>query len=112
MAKDYSPMGEVVRPKLHPPARGGTATDYLNRIPKEQKAMLPTDKNYICADCGRETEFRGYRQARAAGWAISKSYVKCYCPDCAPLHRRGKAADKNFETITQLPDGWEQLKLI
>ena len=73
--------------------------------------MLPTDKNYICADCGREDEFNGYRQARAAGWAISKSYVKCYCPDCAPLHRRGKAADKNGDP-TQLADGLGQLKII
>lgn len=73
--------------------------------------MLPTDKNYICADCGREGEFNGYRQARAAHWAISKHYTKCYCPLCAPEHRRGKAADKNFETVTPLPNGREQIKI-
>lgn len=73
--------------------------------------MLPTDKNYICADCGREGEFNGYRQARAAHWAISKHYTKCYCPLCAPNHRRGKAADKNGDP-PQLADGLGQLKII
>ena len=73
--------------------------------------MLTTAKNYVCDDCGRETEFRGYRQARAASWAISKTYTKCYCPLCAPNHRRGKAADKNDEPPQFPPPGWEQLKI-
>ncbi len=72
--------------------------------------MLPTDKNYICADCKRAAEFNGYRQARTAGWAISKTYTKCYCPSCAPAHRYGKAADKNDEL--PLSNAWEQLKII
>lgn len=74
--------------------------------------MLTTSKNYVCDDCGTVGTFTGIRQARAACWAISKHYTKCYCPDCAPAHRRGKAADKNFEIVSELPDGWEQLKII
>ncbi len=72
--------------------------------------MLSISKKYICDDCGRTAEFNGYRRARAAGWAISKQYTKCYCPDCAPRHRRGKAADKNGEP-PQLPKGWEQMEI-
>ena len=69
--------------------------------------MLPTDKKYICCDCGREDVFGGYRQARAAGWAISKDYKNCYCPNCAPDHRRGQAAAKNNEIVSELYEGLE-----
>ena len=67
-------------------------------------------KNYTCDDCGRVEAFGGYRKARAAGWAIAKDYLKCYCPKCAPDHRNGKAAEKNAESV-KLPDGWQQLKI-
>lgn len=73
--------------------------------------MLTIIKNYICDDCGTVGTFQGYRQARAAGWAISKSYTKCYCPNCAPDHRRGKAADKNACPPQWLPSGFEQIKI-
>lgn len=69
-------------------------------------------KNYICDDCGQEARFSGYQQARRAGWAVSKDYKNCYCPRCAPSHRKGKATEKNFEIVAELPNGWEQLKII
>lgn len=68
-------------------------------------------KLYKCDDCGCESEFNSYRQARAANWAVSKDYKHCYCPACAPAHRFGKATDKNGEP-PQLPDGWEQLEFV
>lgn len=48
-------------------------------------------KLYICDDCGREDEFTSYIKARNAGWAVAKDYSRCYCPSCAPEHRRGGA---------------------
>lgn len=71
--------------------------------------MLTTAKNYVCDDCGAVGTFNGYRQARAAKWAISKCYTKCYCPNCAPDHRRGGAANSN--DAEQLPSGFAQLKI-
>lgn len=69
------------------------------------------EKVYTCDDCKRTATFSGYRTARKiGGWAVAKDYSSCYCPLCAPNHRRGKAAEKNVESI-QLPDGWEQLKI-
>ena len=65
-------------------------------------------KTYICDDCGREDAFSSYVKARAAGWAVSKDYKACYCPNCAPDHRRGAAANSN--DALQLPPGWQQLK--
>lgn len=73
--------------------------------------MLPNLKTYTCKDCKVTGEFTGYRQARRENWAINKSYTKCYCPNCAPRHRRGKAADKNGEP-PQLSKGWEQLEIV
>lgn len=68
-------------------------------------------KLYICDDCGREEEFTAYVKARAAGWAVAKDYSKCYCPSCAPEHRKGKAAEKNDEHAALLSD-FKQLKII
>ena len=62
-------------------------------------------KTYTCDDCGAQAEFVGYRQARKlGGWAVAKDYSKCYCPNCAPNHRKGKAAEKN-EEAAPLTDG-------
>lgn len=69
-------------------------------------------KLYNCDDCGREAEFTSYVKARLSGWAVSKDYSKCYCPACAPLHRKGNAAAKNYEVAKHIPDGWEQLKIL
>lgn len=74
---------------------------------KELKAMRA--KTYKCDDCGTCGEFSSYVLARAAGWAVSKDYKNCYCPACAPNHRRGNAANK--QTCGTLPPGWEQLKI-
>lgn len=39
----------------------------------------------ICDKCGKQEKLliRNSKQAREYGWAISKDYKKCYCPDCA-----------------------------
>lgn len=71
--------------------------------------MIQKEKEYKCDDCGRVATFSGYRTARTVGgWAVAKDYSSCYCPLCAPNHRRGKAAEKN---INPMPHGWEQLKI-
>lgn len=45
-------------------------------------------RNYICDDCKDEiATFSNYDKARAEGWAISYTRLKCYCPKCAPYHR-------------------------
>ena len=42
----------------------------------------------ICDHCGQREKKVGYaKDARKDGWAISKDYVKCYCPKCAPMFR-------------------------
>lgn len=71
--------------------------------------MIQQSKIYVCDDCGRTGAFTGYRQARRENWAVAKDYTKCYCPDCAPNHRRGNAANK--QTFGELPNGWQQLKI-
>lgn len=65
-------------------------------------------KVYTCDDCGCKGSFTSYVKARAASWAVSKDYNHCYCPSCAPEHRRGAAANA---TCGQLPLGFEQLEL-
>ena len=45
-------------------------------------------RNYICDDCRRKiATFTSYDNARKAGWAVSYTRKKCYCPICAPYHR-------------------------
>ncbi len=68
-------------------------------------------KTYICDDCGARGTFTSYLKARAAHWAVAKDYAKCYCPVCAPKYRRGKAAEKNVEVVTQLYAGFKQLSI-
>ena len=66
---------------------------------------------YTCNDCGTQEVFTSYKKARAASWALSKDYKDCYCPNCAPDHRRGganKDGKSNVETW-QPPRGFEQL---
>ncbi len=72
--------------------------------------MIKKEKEYKCDDCPNTATFSGYRKAREAGWAVAKDYSTCYCPLCAPNHRRGKAAEKNAESV-QLSDSWKQLKI-
>lgn len=69
------------------------------------------ETTYVCDDCGREDAFASYVKARRAGWAVSKDYKNCYCPNCAPDHRRGQAAYKNDEPPQFPPPGFEQLKI-
>lgn len=65
---------------------------------------------YKCDDCGRTDEFTSYKKARAADWAVSKDYLKCYCPSCAPAHRRG-GANTNKKQDAELPEGYQQLNI-
>ncbi len=71
--------------------------------------MKTSLKKYVCDDCTRMDEFSSYIKARAAGWAVAKDYSKCYCPSCAPDHRRGGANSK--KELSELPKDWQQLKL-
>lgn len=64
-------------------------------------------KPYICDDCGKRAEFSSYVKARLAGWAVAKDYVKCYCPTCAPAHRKGGANKQQFS-----PPSWQQTAMI
>ena len=51
---------------------------------------------YCCDDCQKNVgKFKSHKAAMAGGWAISRDYSKCYCPDCAPNHRHvGRAGAK------------------
>jgi len=73
---------------------------------KQMRAKL-----YICDDCGREDEFTSYVKARAACWAVAKDYSKCYCPSCAPEHRKGGANGKAAKPRPRPPRGLQQLKI-
>lgn len=43
---------------------------------------------FICDNCGRKAEFTlaNNRNVRKYGWAISKDYRSCYCPNCKDLY--------------------------
>lgn len=73
--------------------------------------MKTSLKKYVCDDCARTGEFSSYIKARASGWAVAKDYSKCYCPNCAPEHRRGGANGKSAKPKQWLPNGCEQIKL-
>ncbi len=69
-------------------------------------------KKYICDDCGATCEFTSYVKARAASWAISRDYSRCYCPMCAPDHRVGGANGKRLKLARRAfrpLEGGEQL---
>lgn len=52
------------------------------------KTVWEYGRNYVCDDCSRKAaKFKSHRAAKAAGWAVSRDYTKCYCPSCAPEHR-------------------------
>lgn len=68
-------------------------------------------KKYLCDDCGAVGEFTSYVKARAAHWAVSRDYSNCYCPVCAPEHRKGGANGKRITRRHILPKGYEQLKI-
>lgn len=67
-------------------------------------------KTYVCDNCGRKDEFSSYIKARKADWAVAKNYLKCYCPQCAPKHRRGGANTKSKQRSV-LPKGFRQLSI-
>ncbi len=67
-------------------------------------------KKYVCDDCGAVSEFTSYVKARAAHWAVSRDYSNCYCPTCAPEHRKGGANGKRTPRRRTLPNVFEQLK--
>lgn len=49
---------------------------------------IKTRNVFICDNCGVGAEFiLGHnRDVRKHGWAISKDYKKCYCPNCKHLY--------------------------
>ena len=59
---------------------------------------------YTCDDCKTTGTFSSYLKARAAGWAISRNYQTCYCPECAPPHRLGGANGKTTKPRKWQPD--------
>ena len=65
---------------------------------------------YTCDDCKDNAIFKSYTKARGAGWAMSKDYTSCYCPECAPEHRRGGASGKPSRG-RWLPNGFEQISI-
>ena len=65
---------------------------------------------YKCDDCGCTDEFSSYIKARAANWAVAKDYSKCYCPKCAPAHRKG-GANKQQKQRSEFPQGFQQLNI-
>lgn len=67
-------------------------------------------KTYSCDDCGRTDAFSSYIKARAASWAVAKDYSKCYCPICAPAHRRGGANMQKKRLTAYSPDS-QQLSI-
>ena len=53
-----------------------------------QKIRYEDGRNYICDDCKNAmAKFSSMKAAIASGWAVSRNYKRCYCPDCAPRHR-------------------------
>lgn len=66
---------------------------------------------YICDDCGARGEFTSYVKARAAHWAVSRDYSNCYCPKCAPEHRKGGANGKRTPSRKRFSNSFEQLKI-
>lgn len=73
--------------------------------------MRTDNINYICDDCHKKAVFKSYKKARATGWAISRDYKTCFCPECAPAHRLGGANGKKSADKNSLPDGFEQLSI-
>lgn len=66
------------------------------------KVITPQGRKYKCDDCRKsEAFFKNYTVARNAGWAIAYFRDSCYCPDCAPKHRRGEAKKKNVAIISR-----------
>lgn len=66
-----------------------------------QKTRYEDGRNYVCDDCKNAVgKFGSIKAAIAAGWAVSRDYRRCYCPDCAPRHRHtGKFGPR--QRITQ-----------
>ncbi len=66
------------------------------------KTIFSDGRTYICDDCGKNVaKFKNYDEARAAGWAIAYFRDSCYCPKCAPKHRRGEAKKKNAAILSE-----------
>lgn len=73
------------------------------------KIVYPDGRTYICDGCKKAVaKFKNYDAARNAGWAISWERTLCYCPKCAPKHRRGEAKKKN---VAVLPKNCGQISI-
>lgn len=69
------------------------------------KIVYVDGRTYLCDDCRRAAnKFKSYKEAIAAGWAVSRDYTKCYCPNCAPNHRHvGRRGAKPASTRSTFP---------
>lgn len=64
------------------------------------KTVYGSGRNYVCDDCKYVDRFKSMKSAISAGWAISRDYKRCYCPDCAPAHRHtGRCGPKPLNIL-------------
>ena len=71
------------------------------------KTVYENGRVYVCDDCKKNVaHFKSHKAAISASWAVSRDYTNCYCPECAPAHRKGAAIK-----VERLPSGWIQLSI-
>lgn len=72
------------------------------------KTVYENGRVYLCDRCKIVVvHFKSHKAAKAAGWAISRDYTKCYCPACAPLQRNtGRGGARAI-----LPPGRKQIAI-
>lgn len=77
------------------------------------KTIYLDGRTYLCDDCRRVVnKFKSYKEAIAAGWAVSRDYTKCYCPKCAPNHRHvGRCGAKTASAGSAFPPLKGQLNM-
>ena len=70
------------------------------------KIIYADGRNYLCDDCNKYVgRYKSRKAAIAAGWAVSRDYKKCYCPDCAPFRRNvGRTGSKRIKIQLDIDD--------
>lgn len=71
------------------------------------KIIFEDGRDYACDDCKNAVgRFKSRKAAIKAGWAVSRDYLRCYCPNCAPFRRNvgktGKRRNAVYFTINTL----------
>lgn len=64
----------------------------MKKVGRKMGFSIETQKifHFVCDYCGKKVDYltlHTAKDARSYGWAISKDYKKCYCPQCAPKFR-------------------------